>query len=60
MLHSRPFAHVSADLTQYHDFGADYYEQQHRDRVLRSLNRQAARLGFRLEPATLAISPGVS
>jgi transposase len=38
----------------YHDFGADYYEQQYRTRVLRNLNRQAAKLGFRLEPAVLA------
>jgi transposase len=37
----------------YHDFGADYFEEQHRARVLRNLNRQAARFGFRLEP-TLA------
>jgi transposase len=35
----------------YHDFGADYYEKQHRTRALRNLNRQAAKLGFRLEPA---------
>jgi len=38
----------------YHDIGADYYEQQYRTRVLRNLNRQAARLGFRLEPAVQA------
>lgn len=36
----------------YHDFGADYYEQQHRTRVLRNLNRQAAKLGYRLEAVT--------
>jgi len=35
----------------YHDFGADYYEQLYRTRVLRNLNRQAVKLGFRLEPA---------
>ena len=35
----------------YHDVGSHYYEQQYRTRVLRNLNRQAARLGFRLEPA---------
>lgn len=40
----------------YHDFGADYYEQQYRDRVLRNLNRRAAKLGFRLEPATQRVS----
>jgi len=38
----------------YHDVGALYYEQIYRDRVLRTLNRQAARLGFRLEPAPQA------
>jgi transposase len=37
-----------------HDVGADYYEQQYRDRVLQNLNRQAARFGFRLEPAAPA------
>jgi transposase len=36
----------------YPDFGADYYEQQHRTRVLRNLNRQATRLGYRLEAVT--------
>jgi transposase len=38
----------------YHDFGADYYEKQYRTRVLRNLNRQAVRFGFRLEPALKA------
>ncbi len=37
----------------YQDRGADSYEQEHRARVIRNLNRQAARLGFRLEPAIL-------
>ena len=44
----------------YCDFGADYYEQQHRVRVLRNLNRQAARLGFRLEPSFLVSTQPVS
>jgi len=44
----------------YHDFGAEYYEQQYRTRVLRNLNRQAVRLGFRLEPALKASMPEVS
>ena len=38
----------------YHDVGADYYEQHYRARVLRNLNRQTAKLGFRLEPAAPA------
>ncbi|MFU8771791.1 MAG: IS110 family transposase [Anaerolineales bacterium] len=40
----------------YHDFGADQYEQQYKARVLRNLNRRAAKLGFRLEPASLEVS----
>jgi transposase len=48
------------DCKPYHDFGADYYEQQYHARVFRNLSRQAARLGFRLEPACPVVSPGVS
>jgi transposase len=44
----------------YHDVGADYYEQHYRARVLRNLNRQAAKLGFRLEPAAPAPAQQVS
>lgn len=40
----------------YHDFGADYYDQQYRARVLRNLNRRAAKLGFRLEPVLQEVS----
>jgi transposase len=35
----------------YFDEGVDAYEQRYRDRVLRNLNHQAARFGFRLEPS---------
>ena len=48
------------DRQPYKDVGALYYEQQHRDRVLRNLNRQATRLGFRLEPVALASGREVS
>ncbi len=34
----------------YHDRGADHYDQQYRQRVIRNLQRKAARLGMRLEP----------
>lgn len=34
----------------YHDPGEAYYEEQQRDRVIRSLQRRAASLGFSLEP----------
>jgi transposase len=40
----------------YHDFGSDYYEQQYRARVLRTLNRRATLLGFRLEPIVPVVS----
>ena len=39
------------DHKSYHDVGSDYYEQRYKDRVLRNLHRQAAKLGYRLEPA---------
>lgn len=42
------------DRKPYHDLGALSYEQLYRERVLRNLNRQATRLGFRLEPADTA------
>jgi len=48
------------DGKPYHDVGADYYEQHYRVRVLRNLNRQAAKLGFRLEPAAPAPAKQVS
>jgi transposase len=36
--------------TSYRDPGADYYEQRYRDRLLKSLQRKAATLGFQLKP----------
>lgn len=38
----------------YQDPGADYYEKQHQARYIRSLERKAASVGMRLEPATLS------
>jgi len=34
----------------YHDPGAQYYEEQHRARVIRNLKRRAQSLGFAVEP----------
>jgi hypothetical protein len=39
------------DRTPYQDAGIHSYEQKSRERMVRNLNRQAARLGFRLQPA---------
>jgi transposase len=36
----------------YRPLAADYYEKEHRDKVVRSLQRRAASLGFRLETIT--------
>jgi hypothetical protein len=43
----------------YHDPGADYYEQQFRDRSLRHLQRKAATFGMTLVP-TFSPQPQVS
>jgi hypothetical protein len=34
----------------YRDPGVDYYDQQYQARVVRNLQRRAAKLGMRLEP----------
>jgi transposase len=38
--------------TAYVDPGADYYEQQHRDRAIRNLQLKAAKLGLELAPVS--------
>jgi transposase len=53
---ARIFYFMLKDRKPYHNFGADFYEQQFRARMLRNLNRQAARMGFRLEPAAQSVS----
>ena len=34
----------------YRDLGADYFDQQHKERVIRNLQRSTAKLGMRLDP----------
>ena len=53
---ARIIYHLLKHRQPYQDFGADQYEQQYRDRVLRNLNRRAAKLGFRLEPLAQQVS----
>jgi hypothetical protein len=53
---ARIIYHLLKHRQPYQDFGADHYEQQYRDRVLRNLNRRAAKLGFRLEPLAQQVS----
>ena len=52
---ARIFYAMLKERKPYHDLGANHYEQQYRSRILHNLGRQAAKLGYRLEPtATLA------
>lgn len=44
----------------YRDPGADYYEQQYRDRVIKQLHRRAAQFGFTLQHQDPIAAAGVS
>lgn len=44
----------------YRDPGADRYEQQYRDRVIKQLHRRAAQFGFALQPQESQVCGGVS
>jgi transposase len=44
----------------YHDPGAEHYEQQYRDRVIKQLHRRAAQFGLTLQPQEPERSGGVS
>jgi transposase len=44
----------------YRDPGADYYEQQYRDRVIKQLHRRAAQFGFTLQHQDPIAAGGVS
>lgn len=44
----------------YRDPGADYYEQQYRDRVIKQLHRRAAQFGFTLQHQDPIAARGVS
>jgi hypothetical protein len=44
----------------YRDPGADHYEQQYRDRVIKQLHRRAAQFGFILQSQDLPESECVS
>ena len=44
----------------YRDPGADHYEQQYRERVLKQLHRRAAQFGFALQPQNSSVIDSVS
>jgi len=45
------FYSMLKNKTEYRDPGVDYYEQRYRERLLNSLQKKAATLGFQLVPA---------
>src|SRR3546814_18741948 len=47
---ARIFYRMLTTKTPFRDTGQDYYEQQYRQRLTRSLEKKAATLGFRLIP----------
>jgi transposase len=53
---ARIIYHMLKHKEDYVDPGAAYYEAQHRERSLRNLQRRAAKLGLRLEPAPVPVS----
>lgn len=42
--------HMLRNRTDYHDPGANYYDEQYRQRAIQRLERQAKRLGHQLQP----------
>ena len=51
---ARIIYHMLKHREDYVDPGSGHYEEQYRQRTIRNLTRKAAKLGFRLEPATPA------
>jgi hypothetical protein len=48
------FYHLWTTKQSYQDLGADYYEQQYRQRVINNLSKKAQSLGFQLVEASSA------
>jgi len=53
---ARIIYHMLKYTVDYVDLGAANYEAQHNARVIRNLQRKAAKLGFRLQPASNPVS----
>ena len=53
---ARIIYHLLKYREDYVDMGAEHYEAQHRERVVRSLERRAAKLGFQLQPVPAEVS----
>ena len=51
---ARIFDHLWTTKQSYQDLGADYYEQQYRQRVINNLSKKAQSLGFQLVEASSA------
>jgi transposase len=53
---ARIFYHMLKYKQEYHDPGADFYEQKYRDRVVKNLQRKAKALGLELVPLQPTVS----
>jgi transposase len=53
---ARIFYHMLKSKQEYHDPGADFYEQKYRDRVVKNLQRKAKALGLELVPTQPTVS----
>jgi transposase len=52
---ARIIYHMLKNRVDYKDRGADYYNKQHKEQAIKRLEKQAKRLGLRLEPAEAAL-----
>lgn len=48
--------HMLKNRVDYHDPGADYYNEQQKERAIKRLHKQASKLGFKVEPVQLSAS----
>lgn len=44
---------------EYEDIGATYYEEQHRNRIIKNMQRKAQEMGFSLTPLTIGVQAGL-
>jgi hypothetical protein len=49
--------HMLKNRVDYHDQGADHYNEQQRERTIKRLKKQALRLGLRVEPLQVSAAP---
>jgi len=56
---ARIFFHLWVNGGNYHDLGADYYEQKYKNRIVKNMKKRAKQLGFEISLHPIS-NPGVS